>query len=179
MSETSDRPPVRTRSSRRPVPALIVLLVLALAALGVWWNVLRQDAALGRAQAAACTTASQAPPSLDPANVTLRVYNAGAKGGAAGDVATELQARGFVVDEVANDPKPELEVAGVGELRFGPRGREAAGFVRLFLPGATDRPDNRAEARIDLVLGPEFTQLASAEEVAAALGTVASAEAAC
>jgi hypothetical protein len=161
------------------VPALIFLLVLALAALGVWWNVLRQDRALEQAQAAACTSASEGPPSLAPENVALRVYNAGAAAGKAGEVAAQLTSRGFVVDEVANDPNPELEVAGVGELRFGPRGRETASYVRLSLPGATDRPDTRADGRVDLVLGPEFVQLASTEEVAAALSTVASAEAAC
>ncbi|SDY35430.1 LytR cell envelope-related transcriptional attenuator [Modestobacter sp. DSM 44400] len=161
------------------MPALIVLLVLALAALGVWWNVLRQDREINQAQAAACTSASEAPPSLASENVTLRVYNAGAKSGAAGEVAAELQARGFVVDEVANDPRPEFQVTGVGEVRFGPAGRETAQYVALLLPGATDRADTRATGLVDLVLGPEFEQLATPEDVAAALAPAASAGAAC
>jgi hypothetical protein len=161
------------------VPALIFLLVLALAALGVWWNVLQQDRAMNQAQAAACTSVSEAPPSLAPENVTLRVYNAGAKAGAAGEVAAELQARGFVVDEYANDPRPEFAVTGVGEVRFGPAGRETGQYVQLLLPGATERADTRATGLVDLVLGPEFTQLATPDEVAAALAPAVSAEAAC
>jgi hypothetical protein len=35
----TDRSAVRPRSGRRPIPPLVFLLVLALAALVVWWNV--------------------------------------------------------------------------------------------------------------------------------------------
>jgi hypothetical protein len=161
------------------VPALIFLLVLAVAALGVWWNVLRQDRAMEQAQAAACTSASEAPPSLEPSTVTLRVFNAGEESGKAGEVAAELQARGFLVEEIANDPHPEFGVTGVGELRFGPGNQRTADFVRLFLPGATDRPDTRATSIVDVVVGPDFSQLASAEQIADAVASAASAEAAC
>ena len=161
------------------MPALIFLLVLALAALGVWWNVLRQDAAMQQAQAAACTSAAEAPPSLDPTTVTLRVFNATTTAGLANTAAEALQARGFAVAEIGNDPFPDLEVTGVGELRYGRRGAETAEFVRLFLPGVGDRPDTRATAIVDVVLGPEFQQLASAEEIAATLAPAASASAAC
>ncbi len=179
MSESSDRPPVRARSGRRPVPGLIFLLVLALAALGVWLNVLRQDAAMDQAQAAACDSAEEAPPSLDPTTVTLRVFNATTTAGLANTAAESLQARGFTVSEIGNDPNPDLEVTGVGELRYGRRGAENAAFVRVFLPTIGDRPDTRADAIVDVVLGPEFGQLASPEEVAAALAPAASASAAC
>ena len=178
MSEPSDRPPVRARSGRRPVPALIFLLVLALAALGVWWNVLRQDAAMDEAAAAACTSAAAAPPSLDATTVTLRVFNATPTAGLATTVAEALQGRGFVVSEIGNDPNPDLEVTGVGELRYGRRGAENAKFVRVFLPDIGDRADTRADAIVDVVLGPEFQALASPEEVAVALAPAASASAA-
>jgi hypothetical protein len=178
LSEPSDRPPVRARSGRRPVPALIFLLVLALAALGVWWNVLRQDAAMEQAQAAACTSAEAAPPSLDPATVTLRVFNATSTAGLATTVASALQGRGFVVSEIGNDPNPDLEVTGVGELRYGPRGRENAEFVRVFLPSIGDRADTRADAIVDVVLGPDFQALAAPEDIAKVLAPAASASAA-
>jgi LytR cell envelope-related transcriptional attenuator len=170
---------VRSRAGRRPLPAVIFLLLLAVAATGVWWNVMRQDQAMERAQAAACTTASQAPPSLDPTTVTLRVFNATSTAGLATKVAEALQARGFVVSEVGNDPNPDIQVAGVGELRFGPAGAGTAAFVRLYVPGATDRPDTRATSIVDVVIGPDFQQVAPAEEVAATLSPLASAEAAC
>jgi hypothetical protein len=177
VTETVGRRPAGPRS-RRPLPALIFLTVLALAALGVWWNVLRADAAHDREQAAACSSAEAAPPSLDPTTVTLRVFNATDRGGLAGTVAAELQARGFVVAEIAND-SADVEVTGVGELRFGPVGSEAADYVGVFLPGATERPDTRADDRVDLVIGPDFQALATPDEVSAALAPAASAEAAC
>jgi hypothetical protein len=174
----TERPPVRPRSGRRPLPPLIFLLVLALAALGVWWNVLRQEKQHVAAQQAACSTAQAAPPSLDPATVNLRVLNATDTGGLAQTVASALKERGFVVDEVANDPSGRT-VTGVGELRHGPRGTDNADYMRLVLPGAGDYLDTRATAQVDVVIGPDFTTLATPEDVAAALAPVADSAAAC
>jgi hypothetical protein len=163
---------------RRPVPALIFLLVLALAALAVWWNVLSDENARNEAQAAACSLASAVPEALDPSTVTLRVYNASDQPGKAGEVATTLQSRGFVVEEIANDPS-DHEVTGVGELRFGQPGERAADYVRLFLPDATDRKDTRPTSVVDLVIGPDFAGLATEDEVAASLSPIESAQKAC
>jgi hypothetical protein len=177
----TDRPAVRPRSGRRPIPPLIFLLVLALAALAVWWNVLQDEEERSAAQEAACSTASAAPPSLDPTTLSVRVYNATDTAGLAQDVAAELQARGFVVDEIANDPT-DREVTGVGEIRHGPRGNDAAAFLGLFVRGVGDYLDTRATAQVDLVIGPEFAfpdSISSPEDVAAALSTVSSAAAAC
>ncbi len=180
MTMRTERPPVRPRSGRRPLPPLIFLLVLALAALGVWWYVLRQETQEVEQQAEACASASEAapPPALDPAAINLRVLNATDTAGLAQTVATALQERGFVIDEVANDTSGR-EVTGVGELRHGARGSDAAEYVRLFLPQAGDYLDTRATAVVDVVVGPEFTTLASAEEVAAALAPATSAAAEC
>ncbi|MBB3085430.1 LytR C-terminal domain-containing protein [Geodermatophilus sabuli] len=177
----TDRPAVRPRSGRRPIPPLIFLLVLALAALAVWWNVLQDEQDRDAAQAAACTTASAAPPSLDPTTLTLRVFNATDTAGLAQSVAADLQGRGFVVEEVANDPS-DREVTGVGEIRHGPRGTDAAAYVGLVLRGAGDHLDTRATAQVDLVIGPEFVfpdSLATPQQVSAALSTAQSAAAAC
>jgi LytR cell envelope-related transcriptional attenuator len=180
-TQRTARPPVRARSGRRPLPPLIFLLVLALAALAVWWHVLQDEQDRSAAQAAACTTASAAPPSLDPSTVSIRVLNATDQAGLAQQVAAEMQGRGFVVDEVSNDSSGR-QVTGVGEIRHGPRGNDAAAYVGLFLRGAGDYLDTRATAQVDLVLGPEFAypdSLSNPEEVAAALSAVSSAAAAC
>jgi hypothetical protein len=176
----TDRPPVRPRSGRRPLPPLIFLLVLAVAAAAVWWNVLRSERAEEAREAAACESAAEsAPPTdLDPASITLRVLNATDTAGLAQTVATALQERGFIIGEVANDSSGR-EVTGVGELRHGPRGNEAARFVRVYVPDSGDYPDTRADATVDVVVGPEFTTLASAEEVAAALVPATGAAADC
>ena len=177
MSETTERRPAGVRR-RRPLPGLIFLLVLALAALAVWWNVLTDERERDQAQAAACSSASAAPAALDPSTVTIRVLNASDQAGRAGEVGTTLESRGFVVAETANDPT-EFEVAGVGEFRFGARGRGAAEYLGLFMPGATQRADDRATDVVDLVIGPEFAGLATEDQVAAALSPIASAESAC
>ena len=168
MTLRTDRPPVRPRSGRRPLPPLLFLLVLALAAGAVWWNVLQQDAERKAQAAAACASAKAAPPSLDPTTVSVRVYNATDQAGLAQQVAASLQALGFVVTEVANDPTSR-EVTGTGEIRHGRRGNEQAAFLAVHLPGAGDFPDVRATEVGDLVIGPEFTGLAPPVEVAAAL----------
>ncbi len=175
---TTDSPPVRPRKDRRPVPPLVFLLVLALAALGVWWKVLADEGTRAEADEAACATAAEAPPSLDPATLSVRVFNATDRAGLANEVAAALQERGFVVEEIANDPS-DREVTGTGEVRHGPRGREAARFLALFLPGAGSFEDTRADARVDLVVGPDFAGLAAPDQVAATLSPIASAEAAC
>jgi hypothetical protein len=174
----TDRPPVRPRSGRRPLPPLIFLLVLALAALGVWWNVLRLEHAREADRAAACATAAKAPPSLDPTTLSVRVFNATDTPNLAQDVATELKARGFPVEEVANDSSGR-KVTGAGEIRHGPRGADAAAYLAVFLPGAHDYLDTRATGQIDLVIGPDYKSLATPEQVAAALTHASSAAASC
>ena len=104
----TDRPPVRARSGRRPLRALIFLLVLALAAAGVWWNVIRQESARDSARAAACSTAAAAPPSLDPSTLSVRVLNDTDTAGLALKVAAELQSRGFTVSEFVNVPNERV-----------------------------------------------------------------------
>ena len=162
--QRTERPPVRARSGRRPIPPLVFLLVLALTALGVWWNVLRTDAERRATQEAACTSAAAAPPSLDPATISVRVFNATDRAGEAQRVAQQLQQRGFLIDEIANDHS-DREVTGVGEVRHGRPGRDNARYLALYAPGATTYEDTRATAQVDLVIGPEFTELASAEEI--------------
>ncbi|WP_245160924.1 LytR C-terminal domain-containing protein [Blastococcus sp. CT_GayMR16] len=178
MTLRTERPPVRPRSGRRPLPPLIFLLVLAVAALAVWWYVIRQEKQQEEEQQAACETVEAAPPSLDPATVNLRVFNATDTPGLAQTVASALQERGFVVDEIANDSSGR-EVTGVGELRHGPRGTDAADYMRLVIPDIGDYPDTRATAQVDVVVGPEFTTLATPEAIAAALAPVEDAAAAC
>ena len=178
MTLRTERPPVRPRSGRRPLPPLIFLLVLAVAAVAVWWYVIRQEDKKVAAQQAACSTVAAAAPSLDPASVSLRVYNATDTAGLAQTVATALKDRGFTVGEIANDTSGR-EVTGVGELRFGQPGKDAAAYVKLYVPGATDYPDTRATAVVDVVIGPDFTTLATADAVAAALAPAKAAAATC
>ena len=178
VGERTDRPPVRARSGRRPLPPIIFLLVLAVIALGVWWKVFGDAAEEEQRQDAACAVASTAPPQLDPSTVRLRVFNATETGGLAQLVAVDFQNRGFTVEEVANDPT-DRQVTGVGEIRHGPRGTDAAAYMSVYLPEATDFLDTRATDLVDIVLGPDFTGMRTPEEVAAQLNPASSAAAEC
>lgn len=164
------RPPVRRRvSSRRPIPPLIFLVILAVVALGVWFRVLQTDQAKSRADVDACPT----PPRVtaqDPAEIRIRVYNATTTSGLAAQVSAEVAGRGFQVTETAND-RTGREVLGVGELRHGARGADKAAFVALFVPGITLVRDTRSDDLLDLVLGPDYSGLAAPEAVTMALAT--------
>ena len=178
MSLQTDTPPGRVRRTRRPLPAVVFLLVLAIVALGVWWQVLQQDDERQDAAAATCSTASAAPKSFDPSAVTVNVLNASNLAGKATEVATTLQSRGFQVGPADND-RSGAQVTGVGEVRFGPGGRQVARFVQLYLPGAKLNEDTRADRSVDLVIGPDFKGLATQEDVTSRLAQAASASAAC
>jgi len=175
VSHPSAPPAGRTRRIRRPLPAAIFFLVLAVAATGVWWGVLQQSNDLQQAQAATCSTATAAPKSVAASAVTLRVLNASPVAGKANEVATTLKSRGFTVSEVGNSPA----VTGVGQLTYGARGKAVAAFMALYLPGATMKQDTRADATVDVVLGPDFKGLVSQETVDGQLSAAASASAAC
>src|SRR3954454_6274942 len=154
MTETqqrSEQPPVRPRSGRRPIPPLIFLLVLCLAALFVWWNVFGDEAERERSKEAACASTAAAVPSLDPSTVTVRVLNASDISGLAGKVAKVLSDRGFVIDEAGNDDGAR-EVTGVGEVRYGKLGVDAARFVSLQQPDFDLVQDTRATGLVDMVL---------------------------
>jgi hypothetical protein len=51
--------------------------------------------------------------------------------------------------------------------------------VAVYLTGAADYQDTRASATVDVVLGPEFKQLATSDQVAAAVRSGAAANASC
>ena len=153
-------------------------MVLALAVAVVWVQVARQAAARDAHRAAACASAKAAPPSLNPKSLSVRVLNATDRKGEATRVATALKGLGFQVTAVDND-RSGRKVTGVGEVRHGPRGKSAALYIATYLPGAGDFTDTRATAVVDLVVGPEYSKLATKEQVAAALSASTAAAGAC
>lgn len=163
-------PAVRRRvTSRRPIPPLIFLVILAVIALGVWFKVLQTDQARSSSETDVCP----APPTvtaLDPASIQIRVLNATDTAGLAAQVSAEVVGRGFSVTETDND-RSGRTVLGVGELRYGGRGADKAAFVALFVPGITLVRDTRADDLIDIVLGPEYVGLATPEAIAIAIAT--------
>ena len=86
------------------------------------------------------------------------MYNATSRNGLAAKVATALDFRSFVVAAIANDPK-NAKIAGVAEIRYGPKGLAAAQLLAAQLSGAKLVKDARGTAVVDLVLGAKYTGL--------------------
>ncbi len=100
--------------------------------------------------------------------VTLNVYNATNRAGLANRIAENFANRGFQVLERGDyEPEDDEEIEGVAELRFGPQALGAARLVEAyFLNQATTVFDiNREDDVVDVILGPEFQQLATPTEV--------------
>ena len=127
MTLRTERPPVRPRSGRRPLPRSIFLLVLAVRRRGL---VERPSPGQRRSAeaAAACASAEAAPPSLDPTTVLWCASSTRLTRRAWPNRRRDLTSRGFTVAEVANDPS-DREVTGTGEVRHGRRGDDAAAFL--------------------------------------------------
>jgi hypothetical protein len=175
-------PNIRTRSGRkrygrrRPIPALLLLAVLAAASVFVWVRVLHQ--ADNSTAKAACRPGVNAPAKLPtlhplpytalnsvapapPGDVRVRALNASNQTGLADRVSTGLQQLGFLSAGPAdNDPRyPNGDMKCFGQIRFGPNGESAARTVSLVMPCAQLVQDNRQDASVDVALGSYFTDL--------------------
>lgn len=165
----------RWRALRHAVVMLIVLLVVG------GTGVIAGGAVLGRWElpwaptpgAAPEAAPSEAPPACERAVVTpavaagtsVQVLNATDRTGLAGQVADELEARGFVIAEIGNS---SAEVPEAAVVAF-PAGAEPAALVTAAqLSGAVLRSDPAAPV-VQVLLGDGWTDLTSLE-VAAQLG---------
>jgi hypothetical protein len=171
------RPPTRRRS-RRPIPAVVLLLALSVLAVAVWWRVLHRGA--GEATAGACPARPSASVlTFDTRRVKVRVYNATTRSGLARRVAGQLRQRGFNIAATSNDPLAETrQVQGVGELRYGPLGARQAQLVSWHFPGIRLAEDPRTDAVVDVAIGPAFRALGNASQVSQAKKRAAAAAAA-
>ncbi len=171
---------------RRPLPALLFILVLGIVASIVWLKVMTSESdATGAAhcdpppaQAAPTTPPAEAPPSpatlgkpqeinfLDravptpPDRVLVRVLNASNTRGAAGMVTETLRTLGFTqVAEPDNDAIYGDEMTCRAQIRFGPQGEAAARTLSLVEPCAELVRDDRQDATVDLAIGDSFDDL--------------------
>lgn len=161
--------PAGPRRARRPVPALILLLVLSLITAVVWWRVMDHSKNPPGAVSDCRPTPTLAALALDPHKVQVRVYNASSRAGLARTVADALHKRGFVISATSNDPLLGVrQVQGVGELRYGSAGANQAVLVSLQFPGIRLLSDPRTDSAVDVALGPGFHAVASSKQVSQA-----------
>lgn len=158
---------MRRSTRRRPIPALLLLLVLGLVALAVWWQVLQKaeaDSAAAPPPPPPCAPLVPAPDTVDPAGVQVRVYNASKVVGLAATVGNELGERLIRVIDVRNDPSGRA-VEGIGEIRYGVNGRVQALWVASNFPGIRAVSDERPGPVVDVALGPDYDRLVPVDEV--------------
>ena len=140
---------------------LLVIFVLALASVQGWITL--PGSADGGAET---STATVAPPPLQPSDVAVNVFNATDTAGLAGRAGDALRARGFLVDGVANDPEG-AEVPGVAVIRYGPPGEQAARVLADALPEGVELVPVASDSdTVDLVLGDQWQDLPAADDAA-------------
>ncbi len=182
MRESAIRP---TPKRRRPIWGILVLVALGMVALfviGFGISLLFRGesepvadssaSAMASAASEPCVTTMVIPAQILPvtSTVSINVYNSTNRVGLAGDTADVMRARGFIVKKVANDPKTP-KVAGVGEIRYGPKAEAAAQLLTYYLPGAELVPLGRTGKNVDFVVGKQFDAVTGDGEVAAAMAS--------
>jgi hypothetical protein len=182
------RPSARHRRKQSPVVAVVLVVIGMVILFGAGYGLSRIIQGSGGADASStteptgdssstsapepepCVTVTVTPGAglPSPAQVTTNVYNATDRTGLAASTAEELQVRGFLIGVIDNDPLAKT-LTGVGEIRHGPSGEQAARLMAFYLPGAELVDDGRKDATIDTVLGAAYTTVAPQSEVDAAL----------
>ena len=166
---------LRPYRKHRPLPALIVIGVLAFGAVFVWVH-----AVVGRGDvdaAVRCTPDPTPQPGVTytpvphnglddrspvpPDKVALRVLNASTTRGQGGIATTALRELGFTATgDPGNDPAyPKGDARCRGQIRYGENGASAARTVSLVVPCAELVRDNRKDASVDLSTGKLFTDV--------------------
>ncbi|WP_163568364.1 LytR C-terminal domain-containing protein [Fodinicola feengrottensis] len=94
----------------------------------------------------------------------MQIFNATDRDGLANTVKSQLAGRGFKVVSISTfqDGTP---VTGVGLVRYGPTGIAAAQVVQSNIIGLTPVMDTRATADVDIVLGAQYSRLATTSEI--------------
>ena len=159
-------------SARRPIPAVIFILLLSLLSGLVWYRVLqRPDAGTttkSTTTPSACRTAGATAVAWpQPSTVQISVLKATDENGLARRVAGEFKARGFKIGPIGNDP----QTATTTQVRYGPSTATAARLVLFYLPGAKLVPLTGDSRIVVVSVGSAHKQLATNKQVSRAKAT--------
>jgi len=152
-------------TTRRPLPALVFLLVLSVLTAIVWWRVLhRPDASSSTASPPpstaaplTCTPGGKAVRLPAPNAVTVVVLNGANRNQLAAQVTAQLKARGFRTGNPDNAPI----LSGIAEIQFSTAQRAGATLLSYYVPGARLVAGNAGGSSITLVLGTGYKALAA------------------
>lgn len=159
MSETKAP---RRPGGRRPIPPLIFLIVLAVLAVGVWWQVIRKDEDRSAKESAPCTlTASeeQLAELTNMGNTKIVVLNGSDTPGLAASIQAELTGRGFTVLEIGNAPGSGYTSAGT--IEYGSGGEFQASVVAAHFPDfSVDRSNHITDGSVRVIAGQAYSTIA-------------------
>jgi hypothetical protein len=171
---------------RRPVPALVLFVILLVSSVFVWVKVFGTDADVDAA--IKCNTPGHSTISADPAapttpapatgtvlghdaldrtdpvqvkDVNFRALNAGTQRNQAKFVATTLTELGMTqAGDPTNDPVyPAGDMHCRGQIRFGAPGAGAARTLSLLEPCFELVRDDRQDATVDIAIGSKFDEI--------------------
>lgn len=162
---------------RRPLPALIALLALAVLTALVWWRVLNRHSDDKHTASPTCSTSASAPPTgktlPKPSSVTVLVLNGTykakkARSGIAGKVRTTLTKDGFKSPDQAADDHAK-KVTGIAEIRYGAKGKDGAELLAYYFPKAKLVATAAKSATVTVSLGSKYKSVAKTSAVTKAL----------
>lgn len=139
---------------------LALVLLLSVAGMQGWFSL-----GEGGGDDSAASTAAVVPaPALTAQQVTVNVFNSTSTVGLAGRTADGLRVRGFEVGSIDNSEAIE----GTGIVRHGPEGAEAAELLEQAAGQDLELTldEEREGTEVDLVLGPDWQELPSADDAA-------------
>lgn len=166
-------------SIRRPIPAIVFILLLSLVSGLVWWRVLHRDPAQGTTAGGATTSSSATagattPPRCvtvtgaprvwpAPKTVTVQVLNATNRSGLAGSVTKAMKKRGFKTGKPSDDT-----TSTATEVRYGPGSLNAARLVQLYVPGSKLVSSTIKSSVVVVSLGSSYKALSTSAQVTTA-----------
>ncbi len=137
---------------RTPITMVVLLAILVG---GAWWG---WNSLINTSAGPTCVEQQLENNRLVPKQVSVNVYNGGAKAGTAAKVADLLRKRGFNVPKVANEPKGDKvdTVELRGHAANSPELQLVAGQLAQ---KAAPVADGRDSHTVDLVVGTKYTKL--------------------
>jgi hypothetical protein len=153
MSALQEQPRPHARIHWRTPITMVVLLAVLVG--GAWWG---WESLTQSSAGPSCVETKMANDRLTPKQVTVNVYNGGAKAGTASAISKVLTKSGFHVGKIANEPNGN-KVTGVelrGSTPSAPEMNLVAGQIDGKVKAVADaRPDHT----VDLVVGVGYPGL--------------------
>lgn len=152
----------RRPGGRRPIPPLIFLVVLAILAVAVWWQVIRKNEDQTAKESAPCTlTASeqQIAELNNMASIQVYVLNATSQAGLAASIQAELTGRGFTVLDVGNENGSSFTTAGA--IQYGSGSEFQASVLAAHFPDfEVDRSNHITDGSVHVIAGQDYGGIA-------------------